>query len=160
MIQITGLEETEELLDRLKSLDKAMKEVCKELCEMAQTVVESKYSVWSYAGNTDYNTEIEELPDGFRLTAYGEDIGFLEFGAGVFTEPDEFASQVGYDVRPGSWSETEGTHQFEYHQFWMYGNVKYTGITPSRGMHYALEEVLNNVYEMAKRKIDEWITGK
>ena len=158
MITIEGLEETEELLDKLNRIDEPMQELCRELCEMAQGVVESKYSTWgSASGNTDFRTEIEKTPDGYRLIASGEDIGFLEFGAGAFTDADEFADQVGYAIYPGSWSESEGTRAYADRGFWLYHNVHYTGITPSRGMHYALEEILNEIEERAKEKIEQWL---
>lgn len=158
-IEITGLEETKEMLDKIANIRKPLIEACKELCLMAQEVVERRYGTWSVMGNTDYQTEVEILPDGARLSVFGEDVGFLEFGAGVFTDADEFADQVGYAIYPGSWSETEGSRSFADRGFWIYRGVEFRGITPSRGMHEAYESILNEIDEVVKRKIEEWIHG-
>ena len=158
MITISGLEETQAMLDKIANIQIPMKELCRELCELAVDVVERKYSVRSGSGNTDFHTEIEELPNGYRMSVSGEDVGFLEFGAGVFTEPDEFANQVGYSIYPGSWSE-EHSKAFADRGFWLYRGIPYTGISPSHGMHEAYEEILNEFDERAKAKIEAWIRG-
>lgn len=158
MITISGLEETQALLDKLSRIDEPMKELCRELCELAVEIVERKYSVRSGSGNTDFHTDIEELPDGYMMSVSGEDVGFLEFGAGVFTEPDEFENQVGYSVYPGSWSE-EHSRAFADRGFWLYKGIQYTGISPSHGMHEAYEAILNEFEERAKEKIEAWIQG-
>ncbi len=159
MITITGLEETKALLDKVQNLERPLKEACKELCEMAELVVERRYSMYPQSGNVDYMTEIEELPFGYRLTVSGEDVGFLEFGTGIFASPDEFESQVSYDIAPGSWSELHARQFREGHLYWWYGGEKTQGTPPTRGMHVALEEVRNNIDEIVKRKVDEWIHG-
>ena len=160
MITIEGLEATEEMLDKIANIQTPMMELCRELCELAEGIVQRKYSVRAGSGNTDFTTTIEEIPNGYKMSVFGEDVGFLEFGAGVFTDSsDMFADQVGYAVYPGSWSETEGSHQFADHGFWIYRNVAFTGISPSRGMHEAYEEILNEFDERAKAKIEAWIHG-
>lgn len=159
MITITGLEETQAMLDKVQNLNEPLKEACRELCEMAEMVVEHRYSMFTESGNDDFYTEIEELPFGYRLTVSGEDVGFLEFGTGIFASSDEFAEQVSYDIAPGSWSDTHARQFREGHWYWYYRGVATPGSPPTRGMHVALEEVRNNIDEIVKRKVDEWIHG-
>ena len=159
-VVITGLKKTEELLDKLTHIEKPMKELARELCELAERVVNERYGSYYvfYDGNTDYSTEIEELPNGFRLTAYGEDIGFLEFGTGIFASPDEFAGDFG--VYPGSWSETHAKQfNLQTHPYWYWRGQKTAGMPPTRGMHEALETIQNEFNAMAKEKIEAWIHG-
>lgn len=159
MITITGLEETKEMLDRIQRIEEPLKAACLELCEMAELVVERRYSLFPESGNDDFTTEITELPNGYRLTASGEDVGFLEFGTGIFASPDEFEAQVGYPVAPGSWSDTHARQFREGHWYWYYRGKPTPGSPPTRGMHVALEEVRNNIEEVVKRKVEEWIQG-
>ena len=104
-IVVTGIDETIAELEKAKDIDKPIKEGIYEVMQEAEDIVLTKYSLQGN-GNDDYVTSIEELPNGYVLTASGEDVGFLEFGAGVFTEADEFADEVGYPVTPWSWSES------------------------------------------------------
>ena len=84
-IVVTGIDETIAKLEKAKDIDKPIKEGIYQVMQEAERIVLTKYSLQGN-GNDDYVTSIEEIPNGYMLTASGEDVGFLEFGAGVFTE--------------------------------------------------------------------------
>jgi len=90
----------------------------------------------------------EPIENGYAIIASGEAVGFLEFGAGDATTPNEFAAQVSYDVRPGSWSERHydaatNKPRPSYHidGKWEFNGVIYTEIRPRNAMQSAWETV-------------------
>lgn len=161
-VQLHGLDYALEVLGRAENLEKPMLEACRELIEMAERTVLTRYALQSN-GNKDYQTFIEPIENGYKLTVSGEDVGFLEFGAGVFVESDEFASQVGFPIYPGSWSELHehsdnpNARYFAKNGFWWWSNIRYTGLIAMRGMQRALDEVRLQADEVAIRKINEWL---
>lgn len=162
-VEISGLDAAMEVLERVSNLERPMMEACRELIEMARNIVLTRYSYQGISGNYDYQTSIEPIDNGYRLVVSGEDVGFLEFGAGVFTEADEFASQVDFPVYPGSYSEqaehseNPNARYFAKNGFWWWSNIRYTGLIATRGMQRALDEVRLQADEVAKRKISEWL---
>lgn len=100
-------------------------------------------------------TATEVSANVWKITASGEAIGFLEFGAGTMTDgSDPFASQVSYDVSPGSWSRSpEGSGEFEKYGRWEFppGSGKYmTYVAPRHGMQRAYETIIAEVDSIAR----------
>lgn len=164
-VELKGMDYALELLGRAENLETPMLNACRELIEMAEGIVIARYSI-SYAssnGNDDFTTHIEPIENGYRLVASGEDVGFLEFGAGVFTEADEFAEQVDFPVYPGSWSELQphsdnpNARYFAKNGFWWWSNFRYTGLIATRGMQRALDEIRSQADAIARKKIEEWL---
>lgn len=89
-----------------------------------------KHRVWRKQKITEYISKLCEIgaaaaknaygslitvtvtPDGKGILAQGDQVIFLEFGAGVYTE--DHGLTIGADlnivIAPGGWSETEGVH--------------------------------------------------
>ena len=161
-VQLHGIDTALDLIGRIENIDEPMMAACRELIETAENIVLSRYALQSN-GNNDYQTSIEPIENGYKLTVSGEDVGFLEFGAGVFTEADEFESQVGFPIYPGSWSESHehsdnpNARYFAKNGFWWWSNIRYTGLIATRGMQRALDEVRLQADEVVKRKINEWL---
>lgn len=159
MITISGLDETMASLERLNRLHDALVEACRELCEKAEQVVIRRYSLFPESGNDEFETIVEDIPNGCRLVVTGEDIGFLEFGTGIYASADEFADTVDYEVAPGSWSDLHSQQFREGHWYWYFRGEATEGMPPTRGMHQAYEEIANSIDEVVKRKIEEWTQG-
>lgn len=164
-IELKGIDYALELLGKAENLEQPMMAACRELIETAEKIVTARYSI-SYAsqnGNKDFTTTIEPIENGYRLIASGEDVGFLEFGAGVFTEADDFESQVSFPVYPGSWSELHphsdnpNARYFAKNGFWWWSNFRYTGLIATRGMQRALDEIRMQADEVVRKKINEWL---
>lgn len=162
IVELNGMDYALEVLGRIENIAQPMMEACRELIEMAERTVISRYSLQSN-GNDDFHTSIEPIENGYRLTVSGEDVGFLEFGAGVFTEADDFAEQVDFPIYPGSWSELHehsdnpNARYFAKNGFWWWSNIRYTGLIATRGMQKALDEIRLQADEVARRKINEWL---
>lgn len=91
-----------------------------------------KHRVWRKQKITEYISKLCEIgaaaaknaygslvtvtvtPDGKGILAQGDQVIFLEFGAGVYTE--DHGLTIGADlsivIAPGGWSETEGEHRW------------------------------------------------
>lgn len=161
-VELHGIDYALEVLGRAENIDKPMIEACRELVETAALTVLARYSMMSQRGNSDFHTSIEPIENGYKLTVSGEDVGFLEFGAGVFTDDqNEFVNQVGFPVYPGSWSESHphspNSRYFAKNGFWWWSDYRYSGLIATRGMQSALDKVRLQAEEVVKRKIDEWL---
>lgn len=156
-VTVTGIDEAIAKLEKAKDIDKPIKEGIYEAMKEAENIVLDAYH-WQGGENDDYVTEIAEMPNGYVLTASGEDVGFLEFGVGIMTTPDEFADEVGYPVAVGSYSEmNQGQFAKSGYRFWWYEKVRYRGLLPTRGMQRALDYLRDNLISIVQGKIDEWI---
>ena len=158
---VTGIEEAIANLDRLKDIHEPAKQALYEVIKEAEDIVRAAYSAGGYGHDehTGFEITVEENEDGYTLRAFGEDVGFLEFGAGIGVDPDEFADEVDFNVTPGSWSETLGTGKFAKHGFWWHNGNYYTWIMATRGMQQALDYIRNNVVQRIQEKITEWTKG-
>ena len=156
-ITVTGIDEAIAKLEKAKDIDKPIKEGIYEAMQTAEEMVLNAYGS-SNSGNDDYVTSIEEMPNGYVLTASGESVGFLEFGAGWGVMPDEFADEVDYDVAVGSYSDIEMGQFFKTgHRFWFYEKQMFRYVNPTRGMQKALDYLRDNLASIVQGKIDEWI---
>lgn len=126
-------------------------EVVKRMAELCAETAKSHYA-GSGDGNDDWRVDIIEERNGYTVSASGEDIYFIEFGAGV-------AAGEGYDtsvitppvpISPGSWSETRGTKEFATYGSWHHKKVKYTEIVPRKGMYYGVKEATDKVFDIAE----------
>lgn len=94
---------------------------------------------------------VEEIENGYAINAAGKGIVFLEFGAGeTVNSGNKYASQMPFEVRPGSYSEIND-HQFELAGKWVFGGVVYTHIAPRNGMQTAWETIMQNWRDIAER---------
>ena len=88
--------------------------------------------------------------NGFRITAMGEDVYFIEFGAGDRTEESHpFAGNASVPIHDGSYSEAHGGPYFQQ-GFWWYAKTKYTGIEATMPMYNSVKEMRANVRRIAQ----------
>ena len=142
-VSVTGISRALKTVEQLANLQEKCAELAKRLCEIGEPIIRQVHghhaSVWS-----------EPMPNGYKICAEGEDVLFIEFGAG-----NAAGSTAGlYDdvpsvVRPGSWSETHAQMYAKY-GFWFFGNEKYTEVPPSPAFYYAYEYMVQNLPTVAK----------
>lgn len=91
-----------------------------------------------------------------KVIASGDAVTFLEFGAGYQAFNGDFPSaNIPFDVRPGSWSETEGSGEFArtYAQGdgrWHFGGRVYKFVAPRRGMGLAEDAIIQQTDAIVK----------
>lgn len=87
----------------------------------------------------------------YRVLANGEEIGFLEFGTGVYADGSHpYASAVPFRVAPGSWSNE---HEQTWERWLAKGNdpAEYPyNMLPLRGMLRTYNWMRDNAAEIAK----------
>lgn len=128
-------------------------ELCKRLADIGLSVAQI-YFIPSN-GNTDVTLSVEPLNNGYLLKADGEDVCFMEFGAGV-------TAGLGYDtskitppvsIEPDSWS---AAHNGMFHRmggyprgYWFYKKQIYNAIVPQMGMYHAVNEMVQRIEQVA-----------
>ena len=158
-------------LDELASLISSLpvSDFLAELIERAERIVKFHYSAQIGAENTDYTTTITKGKDSATLTVSGADVGFLEFGAGIGTDPmNEFAEQVGFPIARGSYSNSRGgMYQHTNYTFWIWNRQvyegKYTGedsvVEATRGMQTALTNLRNSILDYMRKRIISYLNN-
>ena len=119
-----------------------------DLCNIAAEECQKAY------GDPDITMEViptaTKLDAGvarFEIVANGDQVGFLEFGAGDLADASHpFAGNAPFEVRPGSWSE-DNAQKYSTYGYWWYRKEKYYFITPRRGLFVASEYIKDNLRE-------------
>lgn len=151
-IEVSGVAEALQKIAKFADADKKLSEVARRLCQIGEPIINQIHgnhsSVWT-----------EPYSGGYKIIAEGEDVLFIEFGAG-----DAAGSENGkYDAvpvvaYPGTWSEA---HQGEYWKtggpgqgHWHFGGVEYTELPPSPAFYYAYEYMCQNLPRIVKEVFD------
>ena len=152
------------LVKRLDTIP--VRKFLKDLMLDAKKMVIKAYGSQPFSGNEDFTATVRTTPMSATLTVRGADVGFLEFGAGLSTDPmNEFATQVPYPVYLGSYSdESHGMYQRTHYMFWIWTNgdgrkTEYNGIDATRGMQHTLEELRRTIKDYMRQRIASWLVN-
>lgn len=129
--------------------DKANR-IVSELAKRGAQIVEYSYSANVYE---DYEVSCVVNGNSAMIIAEGDDVVFLEFGAGVNTEDytGEMETEGLPPIYPGSYSETEGLKMFSRYGYWFHEGKKYTGLQPMRGFYFASKDIKEQAVDVAIR---------
>lgn len=147
--------ETRELAERMDDMAMGL---CKKLAEIGVRVAKIHYIPEAWSGNTDVTVSAEPIEGGYKVTASGRDVFFLEFGAGVTSGLGYDTSEITppVDISIGSWSkEHDGPFWKSWQEnpanaHWYYNGRAFDGIAPQMGMYHGHKEVQLMVKEVAK----------
>lgn len=137
-----------------REVHKKTLELCKRLAEIGLSVAQI-YFIPSF-GNTDVTLSVEPLNNGYLLRADGEDVCFMEFGAGVTAGLGYDTGKVTppVDISPGSWS---AAHDGQFMKnggypngYWYYNGEPMNAIVPQMGMYHAVNEMVQRIEQVAK----------
>lgn len=145
MISITvtrtgdALERVQKLLDAKASVA----EIAKRLCEVGEPIIRATHGnharVWT-----------EPTENGYKISAEGEDVLFIEFGtgdrAGVLSP---WYDEVPADARPGSWSETHA-QQYSTQGYWYFGGKRYEFTEPHPAFYDAYQAMVEALPQIAQ----------
>lgn len=84
-------------------------EVCEQLAKIGKDVLNATYSAAAYAGTNDIQVSSEPIEGGYRLSANGSVLGFIEFGTGAGYPLGEYAGQVGAPAH-GTYGKGKGAN--------------------------------------------------
>lgn len=139
-----ALERVQKLLD-VKS---KLAEVAKRLCEVGEPIVRTTHGnhamVWA-----------EPTENGYKISAEGEDVLFIEFGtgdrAGVLSP---WYDEVPAEARPGSWSETHAK-QYSTNGYWYFGGQRYEYTEPHPAFYDAYQAMVEALPKIAQEVFSE-----
>lgn len=134
--------------------DRLLKRYIREFEEKVDIFMEELANFGAEVAQAAYGGEVsvtvEAIENGFAIIASGRRVAFLEFGAGDTVDSGNiFASEMPFEVRSGSWSETHA-HEYERKQRWHYEGTMYTAIAPTDAMQTAYEQIMDNWQAIAE----------
>lgn len=107
----------------------------------------------AYGGRV--GVSIEGIGNGFSICADGQQVVFIEFGAGsAVNTGNMFAGQMPFEVRQGSYSDSKnppGPYAKSGYRFWKFGGNLYTEIVPANGMENAHKAMMQDMRNVAMR---------
>lgn len=142
-ITVKGIDHALKTLAKYNDLDRKLQELAERLCQIGEPIIRQIHGhhsdVWT-----------EPTANGYRIVAEGEDVLFIEFGAGDAAGSDNgLYDAVPAVARPGSWSETHA-QQYSRYGFWVFGGKKMTEVPTSPAFYYAYEAMVQAIPRIAK----------
>lgn len=135
------------LRDYSKTITKKRTDLLKDLTDIGQQIADPIF------GSPDGENDPAKVRKSVRgkhaeISVTGEDVTFIEFGAGVGVNEHPMASQFGY--YDGSYSDKHGGPYSKY-GVWMHNYTIYTMIPAGKGMYYASKAIRKGLPRIAKR---------
>ena len=142
-ISVTRTGDALERVQKLLNVKASVAEIAKRLCEVGEPIIRATHGnharVWT-----------EPTENGYKISAEGEDVLFIEFGtgdrAGVLSP---LYDEVPADARPGSWSETHA-QQYSTQGFWYFGGKRYEFTEPHPAFYDAYQAMVEALPQIAQ----------
>lgn len=142
-VQVSGISHALQTVQRYADIDRKVLEIARRLCEIGEPIIRAIH------GNHATITT-EQTKNGYKITASGEDVLFIEFGAGDAAGRDAgLYDSVPGSVRPGSWSETHA-QMYSRFGFWVFAGHIVHEVPPSPAFYYAYEYMVQNLPHIAE----------
>ena len=120
---------------------RCVKDVCVRLAQIGMERASQDFASVPYQGTKDYSLSVEPIKNGAKLSATGETVEFLEYGAGAF-QPD-YEGIVPPGRERGSWSLSDkGKRHWDDPNgwYWRHGEKSW-GNPPANAMYHAEQEI-------------------
>ena len=147
-ITVSGIDHAIKTIEKYADMDRKLAELAERLCQIGEPIIRQIHgnhsSVWT-----------EPTANGYRIVAEGEDVLFIEFGAGEDAGSDNGKYDAVPSVaKPGTWSEA---HQGEYWRtggpgkgHWHFGGREINTVPTSPAFYYAYEAMVQNLPRIAE----------
>ena len=146
-ITVNGLGGLQRMLNRvqqLSDLDRKVKEVAERLCQIGEPIIRQVH------GHHADRIETAPTKNGYKIVAEGQDILFIEFGAGnAAGSENELYDAVPPEARPGTWSMNHA-QMYSRYGFWVFGGQIYREVQPTPAFYYAYEYMVQNLPRIAR----------
>lgn len=142
-ISVKGIDHAIKTIEKYADMDRKLAELAERLCQIGEPIIRQIHghhsAVWT-----------EPTSNGYRIVAEGEDVLFIEFGAGDAAGSDNgLYDEVPSVARPGSWSETHA-QQYSRYGFWIFAGKKITEVPTNPAFYYAYEAMVQNLPRIAE----------
>lgn len=130
-----------------KSFADRIDEVCKRLCEYGQPLAATIYAQAQTDYPNDVTVTVEKRENGYALVSQGEEVAFLEYGAGVhYNSPDPYPKRPEGIKGIGEYGKGAGKNDS-----WYYDKGKVTHGNPATLAMWksaeAMEAIIGKVIE-------------
>ena len=132
-----------------KWVDKKIDELMVRLAAVGLETARVRFEMGATEGNKAPETLVEPIENGFKIVARGNDVFFIEFGAGDAAGNHPDAANAPVDTSPGSYSVKNTQEYYKYHS-WHHKGVKYTELQPQMPMYHSMREIERNITKIAK----------
>ena len=147
----------EKVREAAKSNDKKMQEVCKRLAELGAEEARRRFARGDH-GNGNVDVIPIPMENGYKISASGNDVYFIEFGTGHFAGigygDRGVPSGLSVPVYPGSYSE-QHSQMFSELGYWFWHGEFLQGTEAEMPMYYAGKTIRANI-----KKVAEEVFGK
>ena len=146
-ISVSGIDRIKERIAKYADLSAKCAELAKRLCEIGEPIIRAAHGGHAVV-------VAEPIENGYVIRAEGEDILFVEFGAGDATG----IMAKGYDqvpavVRPGSWSEAHGGEYAATGGYlkghWHFAGQEVHETEPNPSFYYAYQAMVEALPQIA-----------
>lgn len=126
------------------SIEAKLKEVAERLCRIGEDVIRQVH------GHHADRIATEKTAKGYKIVAEGQDILFIEFGAGdAAGSENALYDAVPAEARPGTWS-MHHAQMYSRYGFWVFGGQIYREVQPTPAFYYAYEYMVQNLPMIAR----------
>lgn len=143
-ITVSGIAHAIKTVERYADINQKLLELAERLCKIGEPIIRQVHG-----NHADF---IRTVPteNGYKIECEGEDVLFIEFGAGNAAGRDAGSyDAVPSVVRPGSWSETHAKQYVMYGNWW-FGGRAYVEVAPTPAFYYAYEYMVQNLPQIAR----------
>lgn len=143
----------EQLKNYKKEFQTKEQEFIKRLAEIGVSVAETGYQTADIdLGNKVPDVRMEERGNGYAVIAYGESVGFIEFGTGI-TNPEWNGGDIGYTPPAhGTYGKKRGANPKGWYYTVAAGakSVHTYGMHPAEAMLTARNEMIERIHQIAQ----------
>lgn len=131
--------------EALQRFEEQVQEFLREIAELGAQEAQTRYGF-------SVLVTVQPIENGYAVSADGDAVVFLEFGAGAATNSgNTLAQEMPFDVRRGSYSDlNQGEYQATGYRYWHFGGVKYTEVQPRNAMESAYRAMLDQWQDIAR----------
>lgn len=128
------------------SNESKLKEIAERLCKIGEDVIRQVHG-----NHARVYTEPTKSGKGYRIVAEGEDLLFIEFGAGdAAGSENALYDAVPEEAHPGTWSRNHPPHMYARYGFWVFAGKIYREVQPTPAFYYAYEAMVQNLPLIAR----------
>lgn len=140
----SGIEHAIQTVNKYKDLDRKVKEIAERLCQIGEPIIRQVH------GHHADDIHTEPTGNGYKIIASGEDILFIEFGAGDAAGSENANyDAVPREAQPGTWSMNHA-QMYSRYGFWAFGGHIYREVQPTPAFYYAYEYMVQNIPRIAR----------
>lgn len=142
-ITVGGLNRVKKAVERIANVKAKCLEIARRLCEVGEPIIRATHG--NHASVT-----VEQTSNGYSVRADGEDILFIEFGAGDRAgENNDQYDEVPAVAHPGTWSDTHA-QMYSRYGFWVFAGKIYHYTDPHPAFYEAYKAMVKALPQIAK----------